>query len=425
MMIRGTRVWVRLLESAGLLATLATGAYAQASAAAPSATATASVLSGPRTVEGRVRHPVRVGTDSSDVVGAVGAMVTLHRVGKDTAGPIDSVRADGAGRYRFRYSPSGASDAVYFASVSWGGIAYFTAPLRSDAVTGDDAEITVFDTTSRAFPLAVKGRHLIVGKADSANRRPVVEVFELSNDSLTTLISAEGKGASPTWAVAIPQAAQDVRLTQGEIATDAFVYDKGRVSVFAPIAPGLKQIAFSYKLPVADFPITLNAVGGAVVFEVLLEESDGSVFGTGFTAVAPVTIEGRTFQRFLAQDVKAGADVTVELKAAPSTGRVFYVAGVLIVIGFVTLLLMSRAMQRRASAQRDSLASDTAQRPLTAPRAPSAPLHEQLAQEIAALDATFARQAQPSDAVRAAYDARRQELKGALTEALASVRTGQ
>jgi hypothetical protein len=384
----------------------------------------AQALNTSRSVEGRVRHPVKVGGDSTSMAGASGAMVTLHRVGKDTAGPVDSVRADGAGKYRFRFTPFGARDAVYFASVSWGGIAYFTAPLRAENVSGDDAEITVFDTTSRSFPLAVKGRHLIVGKADSANRRPVVEVFELANDSVTTLVAAEAKAAAPTWSVAIPRAAQDVRLTQGEIAADAFVHSEGRVSVFAPIAPGLKQVAFTYKLPVADFPVQVTAVGGAVVFEVLLEESDGSVFGNGFTAVAPVTIEGRTFQRFLAQDVKPGADVTVELKAAPGTGRAFYVAGVLIVIGFVTLLLMSRAMQRRASAQRESLATDSAQRPLTAPRAPSAPLHEQLAQEIAALDATFARQSQPSDAVRAAYDARRRELKDALNEALASVRTG-
>lgn len=378
-----------------------------------------------RTVEGRVRHPVKTGGDSTGMAGVRGAMVTLHRVGKDTAGPIDSVRADAAGHYAFRYTPSGAADAVYFASVSWGGIAYFTAPLRTAAVRGDEAEITVFDTTTRAYPLGIKGRHLIVGKADSAGRRPVVEVFELSNDSLTTLISAEGKGAAPTWSVSIPQAAQDVRLTQGEIAPDAFVYDKGRVSVMAPIAPGLKQVAFSYKLPVADFPIKVIAVGGAVVFEVLLEESDGSVFGTGFTPVAPVTIEGRGFQRFLAQDVKSNAEVTVELKAAPSTGRVFYVAGVLIVIGFATLLLMSRAMQRRAAQQRQSLGTETASRPFTAPRETELPLHERLAQEIAALDATFARQAQPSEAVRAAYNARRQELKDALNEALASVRTGQ
>ncbi len=378
-----------------------------------------------RSVDGRVRHPVRSGGDSTGMAGVPGAMVTLHRVGKDKAGPIDSVHADRAGAYHFRYTPSGASDAVYFASVSWGGIAYFTAPLRNEQVTGDDADITVFDTTSIVYPLVVKGRHLVVGKVDSAQLRTIVEVFELSNDSLTTLTSPERANPTPTWSVDIPRAAQDVRLTQGEISAEAFVYKDGRVSVFAPIAPGLKQIAFSYKLPAANFPIAVTAVGGAVVFEVLLEEEQGNVFGTGFTAVAPVTIENRHFRRFLAQDLKPSSPFTVELPAGASAGRGMYFAGLLIAIGFVALLLIARVVQRRAA--RASVASSAldASRAVSAPRATAVPLHEQLAHEIAALDATFARQSTPSDSLRATYEERRRELKDALNDALASLKTAQ
>ena len=46
---------------------------------------------------------------------------------------------------------------------------------------------------------------------------------------------------------------------------------------------------------------------------------------------------------------------------------------------------------------------------------------KRLAQEIAALDETYARIAEPSDAVQKAYDARRSELKGALGAALADL----
>ena len=34
-----------------------------------------------------------------------GARVLLHRVGREEQGPIDSVRADAAGRFRFRFQP--------------------------------------------------------------------------------------------------------------------------------------------------------------------------------------------------------------------------------------------------------------------------------------------------------------------------------
>ncbi|MCC6245907.1 MAG: hypothetical protein IT353_23950, partial [Gemmatimonadaceae bacterium] len=297
------------------------GATSAAPVAQPAVGATSSAM---HSVDGRVRRPVSAGGDSTGMGPVAGAWVTLHRVGKDSAGPIDSIRTDRAGRYRMQWRPSGAVDAVYFASVTWGGIAYFTPPLRETEARGDAAEITVFDTTTRTFPLAVKGRHLIVGMLDSAEMRTVIEVFELSNDSARTLVTVEGASPAPTWSLAIPKAAQDVRVTEGEISPESFAYNDGRVSIFAPIAPGLKQLAFSYKLPANSFPITVRAENGAVVFEVLLEDAQGTVFGEGFAAVDPVTLENRNFRRFLAQDFKPRGEVTVEVPLARSPGRKLY-----------------------------------------------------------------------------------------------------
>lgn len=371
-----------------------------------------------RTVQGRVRIPTRVGGDSTGMGPARNIWVTLHRVGKDTAGPIDSVRSDAAGTYRFSYKPFGAGDAVYFASTTYGGIAYFTAPLREASATGDVAEITVFDTTSRPFPMSVKGRHLIVSKADTADMRTVVEVFELSNDSLVTLVTAEQQNAPPTWSVAIPAAAIDVRANEGEISPDAFAAQNGRVNVFAPIAPGVKQIAFSYKLPASSFPLRVRAERPVVVFEVLVEEAQGDVKGQGFAAVDPVTLEGRNFRRFLAQDVKADADLVVEVPAGATSGRNLYIAGLLVAVGFLMMLALTRSMQR-AAAKRGRV------EPTLRPQEPDVPLSDRLAQEIAALDAVYARQESPSASVTAAYEARRAELKAALAQALAEAPSGR
>lgn len=373
-------------------------------------------------VDGRVVHPDQARGDSTGMAPAVGAWVTLHRVGKDNAGPIDSIRTDAGGRYRFRWTPAGASDAVYFASVTWDGIAYFTSPLRAAVTTGSEAEISVFDTTTRTFPMSVRGRHLIVSAVDSADMRTVIEVFELSNDSVRALVAAEGEAPAPTWSVAVPQAARDPRASDGDIAPDAFTFATGRVSVFAPIAPGLKQLSFSYRVPSSSFPLTLAAEHGAVVFEVLLEEPQGTIRSAGFTGVAPVSLEGRNFKRFLAQDVKPGAEIIVELPASRTPGRNMYIAGLLVGIGFLMLLVLSRAMQRR---NRSSATDTLSARHGLADRAAAAPMHERLASEIAALDATFARQESPSDSVRAAYDERRAELVQALSEALAGTPAGR
>ena len=338
--------------------------------------------------------------------------VTLHRVGKDSAGPVDSVRSDAGGRYRLTWRPFGARDAVYFAAVKWGGIAYFTAPLRSAVAQADEAEITVFDTTSRMFPLAIKGRHLIVGVPDSNQARTIIEVFELSNDSLHTLVASPTKPTVPTWRVTIPRAAEDVRITQGEVAPDAFTHETGTVSIFAPIAPGLKQVAFTYRLPAVSFPINIRAEQGAVVFEVLIEEERGVARGNGFTAVESVTIENRRFRRFLSQDVKKGGTVTLELPVTKAPGKGLYVAAVLAAVGFLALLVLTRVVQRRPNRAPNAAA-------VTTTRIPDAPLSARLAHEIAALDETFARITSPSGSVRVAYDARRAELKLALADALA------
>jgi hypothetical protein len=191
-----------------------------------------------RTVQGRVVRPAPfLQGDSTAVVTVSDQVVVLHRVAPSVAGPLDSVRTDRDGRYRFRYQPSGGPEAIYFVSATYGGIAYFTNPLRSRDVGGAEAEIAVFDTTTRAFPLTVRGRHLIVGALDSTRERTIVEIFEISNDSTRTIVAADGPDAEPTWSFAIPEGAREVKAGQGDLPADAFVQAAGRVSLYAALAP--------------------------------------------------------------------------------------------------------------------------------------------------------------------------------------------
>jgi hypothetical protein len=369
--------------------------------------ATAATQPATRTVEGRVRRPDTAGGDSTGMGPVVGQWVTLHRVARDGAGPLDSVRSDAAGRYRLRYRPTGAADAVYFASVTYAGIAYFTAPLKDALARGDVAEITVFDTTSRPLPVAIKGRHVIVGAADTTRTHTVIEVFELSNDALVTRVAADSGSTGATWSVAIPGSARDVRVGDGEISPEAFATDRGRVLVYAPIAPGIKQFSFSYRVPADAFPLRFLAEDGAVVLEVLAEVPQATVAGASLAAVAPVTLEGRNFRRFLAQDVRAGADFVIDVPAGGFTTRNGFIAALLAAIGCLMLLALTRAMRRRGAG-----------RPAPLPRGEAPALPERLAQEVAALDARFAREGEPTDAVRRAYERRRAELTAALAAAL-------
>ena len=360
-----------------------------------------------RTVAGRVVTPR--GEQPAPVPGV---MVTLHRVGRDTAGPVDSMRTGGDGAYRFRYRTFGAADAIYFVSASYSGIAYFSPPLRGPRVSGDDAEITVFDTTSKSLGLTTRGRHLVVstasvgGRKDAGTERTVIEVYELSNDSTRTIVSGQGKGEHATWTATLPEGARDFRVGQGDVSADAVSFTNGRVLVFAPIAPGLKQVAFTYTLPAKAFPLSIPVEQPAQIFEVLLEDPRGSAEGPGMKRVDPVSVEGRAFNRFLASDVPANSVLRVTFPGTTSSQtRTLAVLGIALVVGIAMLIGRARAFMRRVQ-------------PTTIPRLREDDPDE-LARAIATLDADFERETAPSDELREGYRRRREMLKERLTDALA------
>src|SRR5256885_1702305 len=123
-----------------------------------------------RTVEGRVQL-----AEAKGPVVVPGTWVVLHRVGTDQSAPLDSMRASGEGHFRFRYTPFGSEDAIYFVSTTFRGIAYFSSPLRNPVVQGGDADLLVYDTTTSTSKLGVAGRHVVVS-APRNGRREVAEI---------------------------------------------------------------------------------------------------------------------------------------------------------------------------------------------------------------------------------------------------------
>ena len=350
-----------------------------------------------RRVAGRVVRPA-----GERMAGVAGAWTTLHRVGPGGGAPIDSMRTRTGGSYEFRYRAQPGDDAVYFVSASHGGIAYFSPPLAEGSVSGEDAEITVFDTTSAPIPIQVRGRHLVVSAA-ADDKREIIEVYELSNDSSVTRIAPDT--ATPTWSAVLPAAAEDFDVGESDVAEAAVQFEKGRMRVFAPIAPGLKQIAVSYVLPASAFPVSIPLERATPVLEILIEDPAGTATGAGVVEVDPVSAEGRTFRRFLAADAPATGVVILGMPRAPRIGRGTYLAIVLLAIGTAMLIVLARSFARR--------------RPLAPGRVELPDDPDRLAREVAALDAAFERMPAPTEEARSAYQARRQDLKQRLAAALA------
>ena len=329
--------------------------------------------------------------------------VTLHRVGSDTAGPLDSMRTRSDGRYVFSYKRTGDQQAIYFVSSTYDGVAYFSQPLRAAYETGDDAQITVFDTTSRPLPLTLRGRHLIIAAPGQDGLRTIVEVFEISNDSALTVVAGGANGDQPTWTTILPPNATRFRVGQGDIAANAINATNGRVEVFAPFAPGVKQFSISFALPQSSFPLALPIEHATGVLEALTEEPATQVRSPAISPTAAVTIQGQTFQRFVGENTPAHGVIRIEVPAPPVSGQPIYLAALIAVVGAALLLGLARAYTR-----------------------PPSPAHlsegEQvrLAREIADLDDAFARSNARSSKAKTTYTTKRDALKAELTNALAA-----
>ncbi|HET7374046.1 MAG TPA: hypothetical protein VFJ20_11690 [Gemmatimonadaceae bacterium] len=357
-----------------------------------------------RRVDGRVVRGTRGGE-----VPVARQWIVLHRVGPDRAGPIDSTRSGADGSFSMRYRPSGDTAAVYFVSTSYGGVAYFTAPLRAPIVRGDDARLTVFDTTSGPVAIKIGGRHLIVGNPLPDGRRPIGEVYDLENDSTVTAIARDS--ASPVWTAHIPDAAINFQLNRGGDLAPGAVSQRGTsVGLFAPLSPGIRQVAFTYDLPARAFPLSLPIERPTGVLEILVQEPQAHVTGARLRELAPVSTDGRTFRRYLAQDVAGNTVLNVDVPRIVTASRERVYGGVGIAVSLAMVVALVFAL-RRARPQ-----------PVVV-RTRGERQSQTLARAIADLDAEFER-APRDESVRASYDARRAELKAQLADALAAERRG-
>lgn len=395
----------------------ATTAAARAGAQAPDESASAERLTtlpdGTRRVRGRIVMP-----RDSALRGVPNAWVTLHRVAGDGAGPLDSVRSGADGGYAFTYRPRGAANAIYFVSVQHGSIAYFSPPLRDAVVGGEQAEVTVFDTTSARVPVTVRGRHVAVSRATADGSRDVLDVYELSNDGDRTAIPTTTSGVG-VWSAALPTGASGFAVrASGDVPSDGITATNGRAVLRTPLAPGIKQVAFSYRLAPGYFPFAVPVEAPTTVLEMLVEEPRGTARGAGLVQAAPASLEGHTFHRYLAQDVPAGARVTVDVPAAPADAWPRWAVPALLagVGGAMTVGLLA-GYRRRVAGRVEPIAVMTPSG--SAPR-----MADALLAELAALDDTHAARTAAGGGESAADAARyadtRAELKRQLADRLAA-----
>jgi hypothetical protein len=324
--------------------------------------------------------------------------VVLHRVGKQLQGPVDSTLTDARGRFRFRY-PSDTS-ALFLASARYAGIEYFTPPFRSLPGLSDSSLLIVVSDTSSGVLVTLEARHIVVSRPAKDGTRSVLEIVVLANVGSRTRIAADS--LRPAWAGRIPSGVVGFGARESDVSPESVQQRNDSVLIFAPVAPGQKQIAYSYTLPASRHAIVFPVDQPAAALNLLLEEFDARVAAPGLTRADSQTIEGRRFLRWSGAGI-VGSAVTVRF--TPGFGALVLP----ILVGAIGLALVVGVWwwSRRA------------------PSHAAAPAPEALLDAIARLDAKYlGRQQDVSAAEWQKYEADRARLKAEAGRRLAGSGTG-
>ena len=285
----------------------------------------------PTWIGGRVLRVA--GADSLPVSGV---LVSLHRIGRTAQGVVDSLRTPDTGRFRFRLRPD--TTAILLVSARHAGIEYFSDPVRP----GRDTVLTlVVSDTSSGTPVELSARHVVIGRPEADGARPVLDLFTLANRSGTTRVAPDT--LSPTWGLLLPAGARNLEVEQGDVSPTAVEQRGDSVFLFAPIAPGRKNLMVGYRLSAEGHEFSWLAP--ADTFDLLIEEDGASVRGGGLTAAGPVDLSRKAFHRWTAAPPDRGP-VVVRFGSpgrAGSTLLTALVAVTAIVFTGLILLLVRRA----------------------------------------------------------------------------------
>ncbi|MBA3258785.1 MAG: carboxypeptidase regulatory-like domain-containing protein [Gemmatimonadales bacterium] len=344
---------------------------------------------------GRVIRP-----EAADSTPVPGVRVVLHRVGTEAQGPVDSTLSGAGGRFRFRFTPD--SGALYLLSARYGGLEYFSAPVRLDSAPPDTGvRVVVYDTSSTT-PVGLSARHLVVPRPGEDGTREVLDLIVLLNGGRLARVAPDTLGAS--WSGPLPAASEGLDVGESDVSPEAIERRGDSVFLAAPIAPGEKQLSLQYHLPgdrtEAAFP--LGREGGTV--NVLLEEPGATARADGLTLADTQVIGGRNFRRWTGQ-LAAGTVIDVRL---PSTaGTPLDLLGALVAAVVVGLAVATWQILAR--------------RPIPAAASPDSAFPGPLLDRIAALDARYlGRETEVEATEWSRYQADRARLKAELEAMLAA-----
>jgi hypothetical protein len=263
------------------------------------------------------------GTVTNGTTGAVapGQTVTLSRfVGQTPQEDLTTV-SDASGSFEFTGLDT-APNTVYVASVNYSTVLYASGMVRIDTQPDQQANVTIFETTTDQSNLAVESRGIVITAVDSGTVT-CLDVFALNFDSDRTLVAGDD---GRTVRFPVPPTASEVSPGTGFNFGSANVVGATLYST-APLYPGESTATLNWTLPYTGDAVDLsfdNAYPtGSIRFLVPVdgEQFDDTirVTGAGIIDGGIVAVGSANYHVWTTGSVGAGASIAVRFEDLPKT----------------------------------------------------------------------------------------------------------
>lgn len=285
---------------------------------------------------------------STDSIGVPGIQVVLHEVGVETQGPRDSIRTDATGRFRFRFRPD--TLAVYLVSARFDGIVYFSDPIDIESAAPSLALIV--SDTSTTEPVTASSRHVVLRAPDVDGARQALDIVVLRNTGTRTRVGRDTTTAA--WGMPLPPGIAAATVGDADFSPDAISIRNDSALVFAPIAPGEKQVVIQYVVPPDLSPLRIPIADSIGVVTLLAEETGVRV--RGLAPADSQVIAGTSFSRWTGTpDPGTMVEVTVPTGSGTGPAPSWVLPALVAALGAVLLgamlwLLRGRPRQPPAAA---------------------------------------------------------------------------
>ena len=267
-------------------------------------------------IEGQVVN----GTSGGSIVADQNVSLTVY-LGDTEAGSLDT-EADAEGRFRFEGLATGPD---YSYQVT---IAYQEAEYASEWLTFTEdepsrsIELLVYDATSSDEAIQVMMSHAIVYVEGESLL--VKEYLLFANTADRTYVGSKEEtvaGKKGTLRFSLPEDANELQLSLGLMDCCTVRTKAGLVDTI-PIAPGMKEMAYSYRVKYSPGSTSLSEVihYPTAGFDLLVQSETIKASSDKMTVAEPLDIQGVRFAHLSATDIAPGTVLEIRLSDPPKSG---------------------------------------------------------------------------------------------------------